>query len=111
MSGGALDRRTAETLLALTARMNAAAAASDWDEVARGDVERRSLLDRGPLPEALDEAVPTALAQALRDADGELLARAREARAALGERSRHRRNERDVCRTYADIMRSVGASG
>lgn len=111
MSGGALDRHTAETLLALTARMNAAAAASDWDEVARHDVERRSLLDRGPLPETIDDAVPDTLARALRDADEELLARAREARAALGERSRHQRAERDVCRTYADIMRSVGAGG
>lgn len=109
MSTSALDRECVERLLAVTRRMSAAAAASDWTEVARGDAERRELL--ASAADARGEAPSGSLVRTLREADDALLARAREARATLGERTRHNRAERDVCRTYADVMRSVGAGG
>ena len=113
MSGSALDRRTAESLLELTRRMDAAAAAADWDRVAAHDDERRALLANGTgLPDETSATdLPVELVDALREADRALLARAREARASLGERTSRTRAERDVCRTYADVMQNVGARG
>ena len=113
MNGHALDRATAESLLALTRRMSAAASEADWDRVAAHDTERRELLAGGSGATDGERFVAPSpsLVEALREADRQLLERTREARTALGERTRRARTERDVCRTYADVMRSVGSTG
>ena len=113
MSESALDRATAESLLALTRRMSAAAGEADWDGVAADDARRRTLLagGAGTTDGERARAPSPSLVEALREADRELLERTREARSALGERTRRTRTERDVCRTYADVMRGVGSAG
>ena len=108
-SHGTLDERTARELLRITREMVTAAHADEWDEVARHDASRRTLLAR--TPQATHDPLPDTLTEALIAADKAVLERARIARELAVDDTHRVRAERDARNTYARAMADATRSG
>ena len=108
-SRGSLDEQTARELLRLTREMVTAAHADEWDEVARHDASRRTLLAKAP--EATHDPLPDTLTEALLAADRAVLERARRARELVVDDTHRVRAERDARSIYTRVMADAGRSG
>ena len=104
-----LDERTARELLRLTREMVTAAHSGEWEEVARHDAGRRTLLAKAP--ETSHAPLPETLTEALLAADRAVLERARRARELVVDDTHRVRAERDARNTYTRVMADAGRSG
>jgi len=86
-----------------------AAHADEWNEVARHDASRRTLLAK--TPEATHSPLPVTLTEALIAADKAVLERALRAREHVVDNAHRVRAERDARNTYTRVMTDAGRSG